>query len=75
MCRLSGGRSAGSACPPQRLRLPTATRISEAVANGADADHDGADGLETGAAAQAGLDRAMIRTELIAILDLLKQAS
>jgi DNA-binding transcriptional MerR regulator len=51
------------------------SRISEAVAHGADADHDGAYGLEPGAAAQAGLDRTMIRNELIAILDLLKQAS
>jgi DNA-binding transcriptional MerR regulator len=51
------------------------SRIGEAVANGAEADHDGAQGPETGAAAQAGLDRTMIRNELIAILDLLKQAS
>jgi DNA-binding transcriptional MerR regulator len=51
------------------------SRISEAVVRGADVDHDGAHGLEPGAAAQAGLDRTMIRNELIAILDLLKQAS
>jgi DNA-binding transcriptional MerR regulator len=51
------------------------SRISEAVAHGVDEGHDGANGHDAGAALQAGLDRAMIRSELIAILDLLKQAS
>src|SRR5436309_11820347 len=45
------------------------------AAGGDGARHDAAIGHDAAAAVQAGLDRAMIRSELIAILDLLKQAS